>query len=205
MLILGARPLGLRQCHGGRGDLRLELPNVELRRETLAESLARDLQRRASRAQCSFGDRALLVQLEELEVARDDVADERQHHGTMSSLARRVVGVRRLDSTAHAPPKIELPREIAGKPRRSKRRGGESSGRDLIAALRRVQRHVRQQRRARDTDVGAELVHSRDRELHVSIVLHRPVDEIDEGRVRNDLEPRGRVERCVADRLAACG
>src|SRR4051812_17979797 len=133
MLILRARAFGLRQRDSRSGHLCLELPYVELRREALAESLTGNLQRRAAGTERTLGDRAFLVELEELQVTRHDIADERQHDGAMFSIARREIGVRGLDTSTHAPPEVELPRQVARKSRRAKRRGGKPGARDLVA------------------------------------------------------------------------
>ena len=109
------RALGLRERDGRRRDLRLELPHVELRREPLREARARDLERRLARAQRPLGDRALLIELEELQIARRDVADERQH--------RRALGASCAPRSAFA----------ASTPRRSRPQKSSSHARSAVA------------------------------------------------------------------------
>jgi len=110
-------PARLGERHRRRGDLRLELPNVELRCEALGEALARDVERRLARAERALGDRLLLIELEQLQIARRDIAHERERRRALVRLLRAEVGARGLDIAADASPEIELPREIRGEAR----------------------------------------------------------------------------------------
>src|SRR5262249_43492657 len=114
---------------------RLELTNVELRGESLRVSGARHLERRLARAQRVLGDRALLIQLQELEVARRDVTDEGQHRRALTRLLGLEVRLSRVHATSDTSPEIELPREIAREPRGTIRRRRKRTERDLIRAL----------------------------------------------------------------------
>ena len=120
-VVLGHRGLALDlgERHRRRSDLRLELTHVELGDHAARIPLPREVERRPTRRQRSLSDRALLVELEQLQVPGGDVADQREQDGALGGILSRRVGVRRLVPAPEHHPKIHHPRHVARKARRA--------------------------------------------------------------------------------------
>ena len=161
------------------------------------EALPREVERRAPRRERPLGDRALLVELEQLQVSRRDVAHQREQHRALGRVLRRGVRVRRLVPAPELAPEVELPRHVAGQPRRAVAEDLRAE-RDLVRALAPVDRDVREEQRARARSPPRDTRGSaRTADCTVRFCATRGPHEALERRVVQDVEPRHARERVV--------
>src|SRR6185312_13866045 len=115
-LIFLLHHLSLEVGHASRGicHLRLELPDVELRDQSLLEASLGETQRFAARFERAAGDVEVEVELAQLEIRRGDVADEREHDGALRLLRREQIFTRSLGGATQTSPEVELPGYVAG-------------------------------------------------------------------------------------------
>ena len=94
---------------GGVADITLELPQVELRDRASVEFLLRQPVRLLARRERAFGDIEVEVQLPELEIAGDHIADEREHDESPTVLFGQQIGAGLRTRATEPSPEVELP------------------------------------------------------------------------------------------------